>query len=234
MCWFIIDPKTGRSGEHVKNPSRGENLYLHNLAFDSFFEIGYAFHQFIAPYSRPPFEDLVAFVIDGETRDSFRHLPQAGLAEHQKAMRDFWAAWDAGEDGYPALLGRPMLREEKYWLLEHWLRRVAVGRKQFYKGKTVVREEWLYQWHHGPEREWTADCYGRLRVFSDGTADAWWGAGLFGYSDEAGARHELSGARYRPWEEIENQLFAGRFLPEPPPPSAFNMDDSDVPFRYEG
>jgi hypothetical protein len=234
MCWFIINPKNGRYGRHVEKPSRGENLYLHNLAFDSFFEIGYAFHEFMAPYARPPFEDLVAFVIDGETRDSFRHLPQEILAEQQKAMRAFWAAWDAGEDGYRALLGRPMLREEKYWLLEHWLRRVAVGREQFYQGKTVAREEWLVDRHYYEDGQWSDGCYGRLRVFNDGTADAWWGAGLFGFSDEALARRELSGAKYRPWEEIENELFGGHFLPAPPPPSAFALDDSDVPFRYEG
>ncbi len=115
------------------------------------------------------------------------------------------------------------------------VRLMAVGREQFYSGKTVAREEWFFKWGHREDRKWRAEDCGRLRVFSDGTADAWLpGIGLCGYSGEEGARRELSAARYRPWEEIENQLFGGQFLPEPPPPSAFALDDSNEPFRYEG
>ncbi len=235
MCWFIIDPKTGDYGEHVKKPTPGSNLYLHNLAFDSFFDTRYAFERFLSSYSRPSFEDFVAFVIDGEVRDSFRHIPREELLDHQRAMQEFWAVCDEGADGYPALLGRSMLREEKYWLVQHWLRRMAIGREQFYGGKAVVREEWFFRWGYPEDRKWRAGDYGRLRTFSDGTADAWSSRiGLRGYGDEAGARRELSEVGYCPWEEIENRLFDGRFLPEPPPPSAFAMDDSNEPFRYEG
>ena len=131
------------------------------------------------------------------------------------------------------LAARCCVRRNTGWL-RPCVRCMAVGREQFYQGKTIAYEVWLVDRHYYEDRQWRDGCYGRLRVFSDGTADAWWAAGLFGFSDETLARRELSGAKYRPWEEIENELFDGHFLPEPPPPSAFTLDDSDVPFRYEG
>jgi hypothetical protein len=238
MCWFIIDPKTGRYGRHVKTPSRrGDKLYIHNLAFDSFFDIGWAFQRFLAPHRRPPFDDLVAFIIDGESPKSLLRLPKKELAFHQNAFKQFWDSWNKGEEGYEALLGRPMLREERYWLLQHWIRRLAVGREQFYEGKRVVREEWLVNWSAWDGKRWGEQCYGRLRVFSDGSADAWYrGIGLLGYDNEVSARRELEQARFSAWGDILNEMamFPRLQCPAPPPPSAKQRDDSKEPFQYEG
>lgn len=238
MCWFIIDPKTGRYGRHVKKPSHRNKLYLHNLAFDAFFDIGWAFEQFLAPHPRPPFDDLVAFVIDGHIPASLRERLGPELDAHYRAFQQFWASWDTGEDGYPALLGRPMLREEKYWLLEHWLRRQAVGREQFYAGKTVEREEWLVNGRAWDGERWKADCWGRLRVFSDGTADAWCpGLGVMAYDTEEGARRELESARYSAWDVLEEHLFHGE-VPAPPTPAREQLkqqlETGGGPFRYCG
>src|SRR3954462_15098996 len=120
MCWFVISPRTGKHLRQVDKPVPGpeRTLYLQNGAFDVFFDTAWDFKEFLALYSRPPFKDLVAFVVDGKIPESMMPLLGLGLAEHHKAMQDFWAGWNEGEEGYPALLGRPMLRQEKYWLVQ--------------------------------------------------------------------------------------------------------------------
>jgi hypothetical protein len=156
------------------------------------------------------------------------------LARHHKAMRDFWARCDEGEEGYPALLGRPMRRREKYWLVQSRLRRLAVGREQFYAGKTVRREEWLVDWRRFYRGRWEADCHGRLRIFSDGSADAWYPAlGLLGYDSEEAARRELGAAGYQTWEGLM-AWFPDKSLLAPPAPPVAVTEDLKGPFRYEG
>lgn len=234
MCWFIVDPKTGEYGEHVKTPSRGDTntLYLHGLAFDSFFDIRWAFELFLAPHPRPPFEDLVAFVVDGWIPESFHFLMGPELGQHHQAIQDFWKSWDNGDDGYLAVIGRPMLRAEKYWLVEHLLRRLAVGREQFYEGKALTREEWLVDWRSWDGVRWKDVRWARVRVFSDGTADAWCrGLGLMGYDTEEDARRELEAAGYSAWEELEDRHFLGAVPPPPAPPQG-QEDDKAAPFRY--
>src|SRR5262249_50242109 len=145
MCWFLICPKTGKHLEQFDrpDPSRKGALYLLNGAFDAFFDDLYAFREFLAPLTRPVFRDLIAFVIDGTIPESMVPLVGLELSRHHQAMQRFWTVCNAGEDGYPALLGREMLRQEKYWLVQFWVWRTSVGREQFYPGKAVARQEWL-------------------------------------------------------------------------------------------
>jgi hypothetical protein len=216
MCWFVISPRTGKHLRQVEKPARGprRTLYLHDGAFDAFFEIGSRVKELIARHPRPPFEDLVAFVVDGMIPESMMPLVGPDLGRHHTAMQDFWASLNDGEEGYPALLGRLMLREEKYWLVQRWLRDLAVGRSQFYAGKTVQREEWLVNCRGWDGRRWNDRCQGRLRVFSDGTADAWYpGVGLLGFDTEEAARHELAAAGFGRWEELKPWLSRSTCLP---------------------
>ncbi len=235
MCWFVIDSGTGKHLDQVDMPTPGDQrLYLHNLALDSFFDTAGAFEQFLAPHSRPPFEDLVSFVVDGVTPKSMAPLAGPKLDRHRKAIQNFWTGWDAGEDGYEALLGRPMLREEKYWLVHEWLCRLAVGREQFYEGKTVRREQWLVDWRGWDGQRWKRKCRGRLRVFSDGSADAWYPAvGVSAFDKEEDARRHLDAAGFGVWEEIKAWLglLGG---PDPPAPPVSQADDTKGPFRYRG
>src|SRR5262245_29932553 len=103
MCWFVICPHTGKHLQQVEKPLPGRRgtLYLHDGAFDAFFDTGWAFREFLAPHPRPPFEDLVAFVVDGTIPESMMPLVGLELARHHKAIRDFWAGCDEGEEGYP-------------------------------------------------------------------------------------------------------------------------------------
>jgi len=111
---------------------------------------------------------------------------------------------------------------------------LTIGREQFYAGKTVAREEWLVSAGHYFDNRWGEGCWGRLRVFSDGTADAWIsGIGSLGYDDEESARRELSQAKFFPWEDVRERPYSGR-LPEPPPPPVGEADDPSQPFLYEG
>jgi hypothetical protein len=236
MCWFVIDPQTGEHLRQVEKPARGRErtLYLHNLALDGFFDTLWGFHAFLAHHPRPPFEDLVAFAVDGTIPESMMPLVGPDLSRFHQAMQDFWAGWDEGEEGYRAFLGRPMFREEKYWLIHSWLRRMAVGREQFYAGKAVRSEEWLVDWRAWDGRRWGPECWGRLRVFSDGTADAWYpGVGVLGYDNVDAARHELSQTGYHDWEELKAR-FPKKPWTAPPAPLVAQADDSAEPFRYEG
>ncbi len=238
MCWFEICPRTGRHLRQLDRPDPGRprGLYLHDLALDTFFDPLWDFQVFLAPHARPPFEDLISFVVDGKIPESMMPLVGVELARHHQAMQGFWAGWDRAEDGYPALLGRPMRRREKYWLVEPWVRRMAVGREEFYAGKEASRVEWLVNWRdwlHFDGR-WGDRCWGRLRVFTDGTADAWsGGVGLLGFDAEGGARSMLGEAGFQAWEAIASWL--GDECPPPPPaPPAAEADDPKGPFRYEG
>lgn len=236
MFWWVISPRTGKRLRQVEKPVPGaeRTLYLHDGAFDAFFDTAWDFKTFLAPYPRPPFKDLVAFVVDGKIPESMMNLVGGELAHHHKAMQDFWASCNEGEEGYPALLGRPMLRQEKYWLVHGWLRRLAVGREQFYAGKTVQRQEWFVNWRGWEGQQWNDRCQGRLRVFSDGSADAWIpGLGLLAYDNEVAARRELGAAGYQTWDELMAWP-PGQKLPVPPAPRPAVVEDLKGPFVYEG
>ncbi|MBN9121555.1 MAG: hypothetical protein J0I06_20800 [Planctomycetes bacterium] len=238
MCWFIVDPETGEHEQHIETANQVQEgkVYAPNGFFDGFFDAAWAFEWFLASHPRPPFEDLVAFVVDGHIPASLHDRIGPELDRHHRAIRDYWEYLDSSPDGYREFIGRPMRREEKYWLVEHWLRRLAVGSEQFYAGKAVEREEWLVNWRAREKDDWRGDCWGRLRIFSDGTADAWCpGLGLMGYDTEEDARRELGASGHSTWEELNEGLFHGRV---PPPSDSLReqtrqqLNAMSEPFRY--
>ncbi len=90
MCWFAICPRTGKRLERVEKPvaDRKRTLYLHDGAFDAFFDTGWAFREFLAPHPRPPFEDLVAFVVDGTIPESLMPLVGRIAGAGRRGARD--------------------------------------------------------------------------------------------------------------------------------------------------
>lgn len=61
-------------------------------------------------------------------------------------------------------------------------------REEFYRGKQIVREEWFV---NDDLVSWA-----RLRVFSDGMADAWSYGQLWGFVNEACARFSIREGRF--------------------------------------
>src|SRR5271166_4553243 len=65
----------------------------------------------------------------------------------------------------------------------------SVTQEDFYRGKTVIREEWFV--NDGDLLAWA-----RLRVFDDGAADAWEFGQLWGFVNEASARFMIREGHY--------------------------------------
>lgn len=95
-------------------------------------------------------------------------------------------------------------------------------RDEFYRGKQVVREEWFV--HDGDLLSWA-----RLRVFSDGTADAWEHGQLWGFVNEACARFSIREGRYVHPSRVAP---TGEALRSEPPRE--QADANDQPFHWGG
>jgi hypothetical protein len=95
-------------------------------------------------------------------------------------------------------------------------------REEFYRGKQVVREEWFV--HDDDLVSWA-----RLRVFSDGTADAWEHGQLWGFVSEACARFSIREGRYVHPSRVAS---TGETLHSGPPRE--QADASGQPFHWGG
>lgn len=194
MCWFIIDPNTGRHLRHVRQPvKKGDKLYLNDLISDGMHDQAWHFHELLAEHpTRPPLEDLASFVIEGQIPASFESLSQRKLKTHQTAFKRFWAGADPA---YQEFLGRPASRQEKYWTSHSYLWRMAIGKDHFYANKIVRYEEWLL---HDLFVVRGSLTWARLRVFNDATAETWDSTGLMGFDSEEMARRYLGESHYVP------------------------------------
>ena len=77
--------------------------------------------------------------------------------------------------------------------------RPGVNAKKFYSGKTITKVEWWISYAcRYPELYW-----GRLRVFSDGTADAAFDeSDVYGFDDPKYARYFLGEDEYTPIDNL--------------------------------
>lgn len=101
----------------------------------------------------------------------------------------------------------------------------------FYKNKSVIETEWWLNVESLPDLVW-----GRLRVFSDGTADACFAEGvtLYGFENREHAANLLATddlARFSNWGEEEEEEY-GISLAEIQPPNWVDTPDQD--FEYSG
>jgi hypothetical protein len=226
MCWFIVDPNTGRHVRHVKQPvKRGDRLYVNDLASDGLHDQAWHFHELLADHpTRPPLEDLASFVIEGRIPASFKGLSQRKLKTHQAAFKRFWKEID---QAYQEFLGRPATRQEKYWTAHSYLWRMAIGKDRFYAKKKAQSEEWLLL----DSDLWRGKLtWARLRVFNDATADTWNRNGLLGFDSEAFARHFLNEGHYVELEALRETAT----IPEGAKPPTAKAESPTVPFRYFG
>jgi len=96
MCWFTIDPSTGRHLRQVSQPvKKGDMLYMNDLASDGMHDQAWRFHEFLTEHpTRPPLENLASFVIEGLVPASFKGLSQRKLKTHPADFKRFWAGVD--------------------------------------------------------------------------------------------------------------------------------------------
>lgn len=191
MCgWYELDAKTGELIRMLGNseaPS-AEKTYLQEDW--SVREHVWHFHQMISERGRPPLQDIVAFIVDGQLPASFDTL-DADVVE--KTRRELDHLWQAMAKEFRTFLGRDPNLVERYWVAFREIRKMGIRREEFYAGKGVQREEWfLYDFGlHDDKLTWA-----RLRVFDDGSADAWSSLGLAGFDDERSAWTYISEDHY--------------------------------------
>ena len=108
--------------------------------------------------------------------------------------------------------------------------RPGMDAQKFYAGKTVTRVEWWISWVcHYPELYW-----GRLRVYSDGTADAAFDeSDVFRFDDQKYAGYFLGEDEYTPLENLDAQdeQNIGANVSELIPPT---WSDTSARFHYLG
>jgi hypothetical protein len=104
------------------------------------------------------------------------------------------------------------------------------SKAEFYAGKTVTEVEWWIAYAcHYPELYW-----GRLRVFSDGTADAASDeANVYGFDDRKFAGYFLGEDEYTPFATLspEDEQLIGAKASQMSPPT---WNDTATHFEYLG
>jgi hypothetical protein len=77
----------------------------------------------------------------------------------------------------------------------------VVDKHSFYEGKTLKEVEWWISWAALPDLYWA-----RLRVFSDGSADAAFDeSAVYGFNDRKYAGYFLGEDEYSPVGELEDK-----------------------------
>jgi hypothetical protein len=108
--------------------------------------------------------------------------------------------------------------------------RPGIDEKKFYSAKTLTKVEWWISYVcHYPELYW-----GRLRVYSDGTADAAFDEGdVYGFDDAKYAGYFLGEDEYRPLANLdaEDEENIGAKASEMTPPT---WSHTPARFHYLG
>jgi hypothetical protein len=224
--WYEMDPATG---ELVRWLDEGESPApdKHYMAEDwPIMEAVWDFHRMVSERGRPPRQDIIAFLVDGLVPDSFHTLDQDVVEMTGLELAEIWE--NMGEE-YSEIIGRNPHRVEKYWVAYPEFSKIAIGREQFYAGKSAQRELWLL--HDLDVTLHDEQRWGRLRVFDDGSADAWMDDGLFGFDDERSASHFLGEAHYASLDILRK---IPEYAPKIPPGPPTGRSDESQPFRYHG
>ena len=104
------------------------------------------------------------------------------------------------------------------------------SKAEFYKGKTITEVEWWMSYAcQYPELYW-----GRLRVLSDGSADAAFDeANVYGFDNREYAGHFLAEDEYTPFATLaaEDEEMSGATASQMSPP---NWSDTSAKFKYLG
>ncbi len=107
----------------------------------------------------------------------------------------------------------------------------SVDKHSFYEGKTLAQVEWWLSYcSEYPDLAWA-----RLRVFSDGSADAAFDASkVYGFDERRFASYFLSEDEYLPFDSMDEQDEAdiGAKKADISPPSW--IDDARAKFEYLG
>jgi hypothetical protein len=224
--WYEIDPATGslvRWVEKGETPSADRHYLADGWSIRP---AVWDFRQMLSERGRPLAEDIVAFVVDGRIPGSFSALDPAVV---EKTSRELTELWEAMKEEYREAIGREPCQVERYWVAFDEIRKMATGREQFYAGKAVRREEWLlYDFDLFFEDKQT---WARLRVFDDGSADAWTTTGLTGFDDEQSASTFISEEHYASLDTLRKMPGYAPKVPQGPPTG---RSDESQPFRYFG
>lgn len=172
---------------------------------------------------RPSLKDLIAFFVDGQVAASIAKLDPKEVNRSQRAVATLWKVADRE---YRQRIGRKATRLERYWIAYPEIRRMAMSRRKFYTGKTVRCEEWfLYDMDLMNNKH----TWARLRVFSDGTADAWIAGSLAGFEDEQSAQIFIGEEHYVTSDTLRAMPEFASLVPAGPPSK---QSDALAPFRY--
>lgn len=108
--------------------------------------------------------------------------------------------------------------------------RPGIDAKKFYAGKTLTKVEWWISYVcHYPELYW-----GRLRVFSDGTADAAFDeSDVYGFDEQQYARYFLAEDEYIPLATLDpkDEEHIGAKAADVTPPT---WSETPASFHYLG
>jgi hypothetical protein len=106
-----------------------------------------------------------------------------------------------------------------------------MDKKEFYRGKSIVKIEWYLDECHLPGLRW-----GRLRIFNDGTSDSCFeeGGKLYGFEHRDYASYILNEDEYIRFEAMneENEAESGIRLAEIVVPEW--QEDREQEFEYLG
>ena len=106
----------------------------------------------------------------------------------------------------------------------------VIDKHSFYEGKTLNEVEWWISWAAIPDLYWA-----RLRVFSDGSADAAFDeSSVYGFNDRKYAGYFLGEDEYSPVSELddEDQKRLPAEITDLSPPNW--IDSKTAKFKYLG
>jgi hypothetical protein len=225
MCWFEIDPATGSVVRQLgkTDPVDPDATYSGDGWASSFQQKAWQFHDLLTTGRRPSCKDLMAFFLDGRVPVSISKLDPKVVNRTQRAIATLWKVADKE---WRQRLGRKMTRVERSWIVYPEVRRMATTRRKFYAGKIVRCEQWFL---YDMDLMKSKHTWARLRVFKDGSADAWIAGCLAGFDNEQSAQIFIGEEHYADPETLRAMPEFTALLPANQPAK---LSDTSAPFRY--